>query len=129
VNRLGRQGDDLGEVRVNEGGSQHLVVVRHFAVVVLAAQAVLTVDLVGTEVFDPVQGQQVTALQEEVVLQNLAALQLAEHVTKHRPEVVGVQVVEDGPQLGIAGDGVEAEHRAEVVIQGAVRGKRAGRGP
>jgi hypothetical protein len=32
------------------------------------------VDFVGTEVFDPVQGQQVAALQEEVVLQNLAAL-------------------------------------------------------
>ena len=61
------------------------------------------VDLGGAEVFDPIQGHQVAAFQEDVPLQDLAALQLAEEVPEDGAEPAGVHVVEDGPHLGVAG--------------------------
>ena len=54
--------DDLGEVGVDEHGPQHLVVVTGRAVLVLARHTLGAVDLGGAEVFDPIQGDQVTAL-------------------------------------------------------------------
>src|SRR3712207_9195962 len=66
-----------------------------------------TVDLLGAEVLDAVQGHQVTAPQEDVVLQDLAALHLPEQVREHGAEVVRIKSVEDFPHLGVAGDGLD----------------------
>src|SRR5436189_2399159 len=119
LDRLGRQGEDLREIRVNEGGPQQLVVVADCAVLVLPRQAMVAVDLLGREVFDPIQGNQLTTFQEDKLLQDLAALQRAEEVLEGGADLVRGHLVEDGPYLSIAGDGLEAEDRAEVVIQGA----------
>jgi hypothetical protein len=87
----------------------------------------IAVDLVGPEVFDAVQRHQVTAFEEDIRLEDLAALQLAEDIPEGRAEAVGVDVVEDGPHLGIAGDGLKAEDAAEVVIDGPMHEGEQGR--
>jgi hypothetical protein len=112
---------------VDEDRGQHLVVVGNVAGLVPATQAVIAVDLLGPEVFDAVQGHQVTAFEEDIPLQDLATLQLAEDILEDRAEAVGVNVVEDGPHLGIAGDGLKAEDSAEVVIDGAMHEGEQGR--
>jgi hypothetical protein len=68
------QGDDLRKIRVDDDRPQQLVVVGNLAVSVRAAQAVVAVDLLGAEVFHAVQRHQVAAVEEDVLLQDLAAL-------------------------------------------------------
>ena len=126
LDRFRGQRDDLGEVGMDEDGPQHLVVVGGLAVV-LPGQAVVTVDLGGAKVFDPIQGHQVTALEEDILLQDLAPLQLAEEVLEDGAEVVGIDLIQDGAHLGVAGDGLQAKDRLEVVIQRpALEGEQGG---
>src|SRR5258706_45572 len=71
----------------------------------------------GTEVFDAVERRQVTAFEEDIWLQDLATLQLAKHIAKDREEAIGVSLIEDLAHLSIAGDGLQAEDSAQVVVQ------------
>jgi hypothetical protein len=112
---------------MNENGAEHLVVVGHFAVVVVARHAVVAMDLLGAEVFDPVQGNQVMAVKEDVVLKDLAALQLTEDGLEEGAKPQWVNVVENLAQLSVAGNGLEAKDRAEVVIQRAATEGEQGR--
>jgi len=88
---------------------------------------VSTGDFLRAKICDAVQGHQVTAFEEDIRLQDLAALQLAEDILEGRAKAVGVNVVEDGPHLGIAGDGLKAEDSAEVVIDGTMHEGEQGR--
>jgi hypothetical protein len=127
LDRLGGQGDDFREVRVDEDRAEHLVVVGNVAVLVMAGHAVVAVDLVGAEVFDAIEGHQVAAIEEDILLQHLAALELAEDVLEDGAELVGMNVVEDLAHLGVAGDAVQAEDRTEVVVEGTgTEGKERG---
>jgi hypothetical protein len=77
-NQLGGERDHLAEIGMNDDRSQHLVVIGHFAILVMARHAVLAVNLLGGEVFDPVQGDQVTVFEVDIIFKDLAALRLAE---------------------------------------------------
>src|SRR6185369_6340147 len=69
----------------------------------------------------------VTTFQKDIILKDLAALQLAKDLLEGGTEVIGVNLVEDLAHLGVAGDGHEAENRAKVVIQSpALEGKQGG---
>lgn len=114
------QGDDLREIRVDEGRGQHLVIVLRFAVVALPRQALVAVDLVGAKVFNAVQAYQVTTVQKDERLEELAWLQQAADISESRAELEGIHVVQDATHLGVAGEGLETEDTVEVVIEGAV---------
>src|SRR5262249_54000398 len=121
------QGNHLGMVRMNDHSTQHLVVVGNLAIAVLPRQAVLAVDLLRAEVFDAVERHQVVAFKEDVVLQNLAPLQLAEDVGEQGAKQQRVDLVEDLAQLRVAGDGLQAEDAAQVVIDGPATEGEQGR--
>ena len=57
-------------------------------------------DLLGTEVFDAVQGNEITTIEVDIVFENLGALELPEDVFEQRAELLGIDLVEDGPHLG-----------------------------
>ena len=71
------------------------MVVADVPILVVARHAVVAVDLLGAEVFDAIKGDEVTALEVDVVLKDLPALQLAEQVGKGRTQVVGINIVEE----------------------------------
>src|ERR1700693_6147807 len=77
LNGYRSQGDDFGKVGMDQDGPQQLVVVGNGPVAMLARHTMGTVDFVRAEVFDAIQGHEVTAAEENIVLQNLAPLQLA----------------------------------------------------
>ncbi len=104
---------------MDEDRCQHLVVVLRRAAVPLSRQALLAVDLVGAEVFDAVQANQVTAAQKDERLEDLAPLELAEDVSEGRAELDGVHVIEDAAHLRVAGEGLQAKDAVQVVIEGA----------
>lgn len=84
-------------------------------------------DLLGAEVFDAVEGDQVAAIEEDILLQYLAALERAEDVLEKGAELVGVHLVEDLAYRGVAGDTLQAEDRAEVVVEStAAEGEEGG---
>ena len=56
------------------------------------------------------------AVQVDERFQGLAALQAAKDVAEQRPQVVGIDRIENGPHLRVAGDVVDAIDGAEVVI-------------
>src|SRR5205085_2040675 len=103
------QGDDFSEVRVDDDRAEHLVVVGNGAVPVRSRHAIIAVNLLGGEVFDAVESHQVTAFEEDILLQDLTALYLAKDIFEDGTEVVGGNVVEDRAHLGVAGDGLQAE--------------------
>jgi hypothetical protein len=102
LDRLRTEGEDHRQVGVQQHRPDQLVVVRGRAVAMVRLQAVLTMHLLGAEVFDPVQGDQVATVEEDELLEHLAALQLAEHGAERLPQVLGVDVVEDGAELGVS---------------------------
>jgi hypothetical protein len=127
VNGFGRQGNDFGEVGVDDDGAEHLVVEGNRAVVVRARHAVVAVDLLRAEVFDAVEGHQVVAVKEGVLLQNLAALHLAKDILEGGTKPDRVHLVEDLAHLGVAGDALQAEDRMQIVVQStATEGKQRG---
>jgi len=79
---------------------------------------VIAVNLLGAEVFDAVEGHQVAAIEEDILLQDLTALKLAEEVLEDGAELVGMNVVEDLAHLGVTGDALQAEDRTEVMVEG-----------
>src|SRR4051794_25338897 len=93
LDRFGRQGDHLGEVRMDDDGTEHLVVVGDLPVGVLAGHAMVAVNLPGAEVFDAVEGNQVRAAKEDMVLQDLATLQLPEDVLEQGTKMIRVNLV------------------------------------
>ena len=73
-------------------------------------------DFAGGEIGGAVQRQEVMAVQIDERFECLAALQAAEDVLEQDPQVVGMDGVEDGPHLRVAGDVVDAVDGAEVVV-------------
>src|ERR1700722_4296369 len=127
LNRFRRQGNDFVKVRVDDDRAEHLVVVRNFAVFVRPRHAVLAGNLGGAEVFHAVEGHQVTAFHEDIIFQNLAALELAKDVLESGTEFFGGNLVEDLTHLGVAGNARQAEDRMEVVVQrAATEGQQRG---
>src|SRR5437764_15348235 len=101
---------------MGEGGGQQLMVVGNPAVLPLPLQAGVTVDRIGGEVVGAIEGQQVTAVEEDEGLQGFAALELAEDSPEGGPESFGLDVVEEGAQVGIGRDLLDAIEGAKVVI-------------
>jgi len=96
-------------------------------VAVPAGQTALAVDFGRVEVFDAVEGEQVTACMENVSLQDLVALSEPKDVAEDRPDLVGRDGIEDGAHLGIAGDALQAKYRPQVVIAGTpLEGEQGG---
>ena len=116
LNRLRRQRNHLLEIGVDEHRGEHLMFVGHRAVLVLLHLARWTVNLLRREVSGAIQRQQVAAVVELEGFQGFAALQLAKHVAKGRPQVFGVQGIEDFPRLRVAGNLPDAEQRLQVGI-------------
>src|SRR5262249_23769395 len=88
-----------------------------FPVTVVAGHAVLAVELGGREVLHAIQGDQVVQIKEKVIFQDLAPLQRRKDVSEQGTHVVGVNLVEDGSHLRVAGNVVKSKDTAEVVIQ------------
>jgi hypothetical protein len=68
LNGFWGQRQDFREVGMDDDRGQQLVVIGNRAVVVLATQTVVAMDLGRTEVFNAVQSHQVTAFQEDIIL-------------------------------------------------------------
>jgi hypothetical protein len=81
----------------------------------MARHAVFAVNLLGVEVLDPVQGDQVTAVELDIILKNLAALHLAEDVFEQGADMLRAHLVEDGPHLRITGNALQVEDRVKVM--------------
>lgn len=75
-----------------------------------------TVDLAGREIARAIERQQVTALEIDEAFQGFAALQAAEDVLVQRPHIVGLDGVEYGPHLRVAGNALDAVNGAKVVV-------------
>ena len=89
------------------------------AAAMMLLQARVAMDFAGREIGRAVQRQEVIAVQIDERFECLAALQAAEDVLEQRPQVVGIDRVEDGPHLRVAGDvvdAVDAVDGAEVVV-------------
>ena len=56
------------------------------------------------------------AVQIDEAFQHLAALQATEDVAEQGPQASGIDRIEDGPHLGVAGDAVDPIDGAEVVV-------------
>jgi len=102
------------------------MVVGRFAIAVMTRHALFAVNLLGMEVFDPVQGDQVTAFQVDIIVQDLAALRHAEEVFEQGSNLLRADRVEEGPHLRIAGNGVQAKDGAEIVILGSALESKQG---
>ena len=106
-NRLRGQRDYFFEVGMDQRGTQQLVVVGHAAAAMVLLQTRSTVNLGGGKIARPVQRQQVMAVEIDEPFQRLAALQAAKDITEQRPQVVGIDRIEEGPHLGVAGNVVD----------------------
>jgi hypothetical protein len=86
---------------------------------VLLGQAFVTMDVVGggREIRGTVQRDQVPTVEKGKRLQNLAPLQTAEDIAEAGAKDGRIDVIEDRPHLGIAGDVFDPEDRAEVVAE------------
>ena len=73
-------------------------------------------DLGGGEIGRAVQGHQIVAVEREEAFQRLAALQAPEDRAERRPQVGGIDRIEDGPHLRVAGDALDPIEGAEVVV-------------
>jgi hypothetical protein len=112
---------------MDEGGGQHLVVVGNPAILALPLQAGVTVDRVRGEVLGAIEGQQITVVEEDERLQGFAALELAEDSPEGGPQLFGLDVVEEGAQVGVGRDVLDAIEGAEVVIVAAFLERQEGR--
>ena len=114
--RLRRQWDHFLEVGMDEGRPQQLMGIGNVAVAMLLHQARGAMDLGGGEIGRAVQRQQVMAVEIGEVFQRLAALQAPEDRAERGPQARGIDRIENGPHLGVAGDAVDPIDGAEVVI-------------
>lgn len=73
-------------------------------------------NLGGGEIGSTVQRQQVMTVQVDEAFQRFAALQTAEDVPEQRGQILGIDRIEDGPHLRVAGNAVDAIDRAEVIV-------------
>jgi hypothetical protein len=104
LNGLRHQGDHLLDVGMDDHRGEHLMPVGHRPVFVLLHLARRAMNLLRREVPGAVQRRQVGTVVVRERFQGLAALQPAKHVAKDRPQVLGVQRVEDLPHLRVARD-------------------------
>jgi hypothetical protein len=104
---------------VEENGSEHLVGVGDLAIAVVAGLAVAAVNLIRAEILDAVECDQVTTLEENILFEDLGSLELSEDICEGGADGLGGNLVEDGAHVGVAGDGLKAKDRAEIVIEGS----------
>ena len=114
-NRLGSQGDDFLEVRMDQGGPQQLMGIGDPAAAMVLGQARGARDLGGGEVGRAIERQEITAVEINEAFEDLAALEATEHIVEAGPQVVGIQRIEDVPHLRVAGDLIDPINGTEVV--------------
>ena len=73
-------------------------------------------DLGGGKIGRAVQRHQVVAVQIDETFERLAALQATEDLAERGPQARGIDRIENGPHLGVAGDAVDSIDGAEVVV-------------
>ena len=114
--RLGCQRDDFLEVGMDQGRPQQLMGIGDVAVAMLLHQARGAMDLGGGKIGRAVQRHQVVAVQIDETFERLAALQATEDLAERGPQARGIDRIENGPHLGVAGDAVDSIDGAEVVV-------------
>ena len=109
------QGDDFLEVGMDDGSTEQLVGIGDAASAMFFDQTGITVNGLGGEVASAIEGHEIAAVEKGVSLQGLGPLKAAENLGVGRPQVVGVEGVEDGPHLGIARDAIDAVDGTKVI--------------
>ena len=90
---------------MDQGGPQQLMGIGGVAVAMVLHQARGTMDVAGGKVGCSVEGQQVAAVQIVETFERLAALEATEDLANRGSQVCGIDRAQNGPHLGVAGDG------------------------
>ena len=73
-------------------------------------------DFVGGKISGPIERQQITSFVEGKRFQRFAALQLAKYILEQGPKQFRIERVEEGSQIGVAGDVFDAVDGLEVLV-------------
>ncbi len=116
---LGRQGNDLFLVRMDNDRGQGLQVISRFAGLGAGfLQAEGREEFFRREVTGAIQGDQIAAFHEDKPFQQLTALRLSENRLESWAQQVGIDNIQSGAHLGVAGNVVHAVDGLEIVFLG-----------
>lgn len=116
---LGRQGNHFFLLGMDNDRGQCLKVIGRFAGLGVGfLQAIAREEFFGREVTGAIQGDQIAAFHEDKRFQQLASLGLSENGLKGRAQLIGIDNIQSGAHLGVAGNGVHAVDGLEIVFLG-----------